>query len=91
MKTYFNGLVHDITLQHGTDKAFYVDIDDGRTTADRNKKLWIPRSICIIEAANENGWHHIMIPQWFFNKNRVDYHRILDITFGVNGKLITQA
>ena len=91
MKNYFNGIIHDITLKHGTEKAFYVDIDSGRMGAERNRKLWIPRSICIIGEANENGWHTVMIPQWFFDKNRVDYHRLSEIHFGVNGKLITQA
>ena len=90
MKTFFSGIIHDITLKHGTDKAFFVDIESGRMGAARNHKLWIPRSVCIIGDANENGWHEILIPQWFFNKNRVDYHRISEIQFGYNGKLIVQ-
>lgn len=90
MKNYFNGIIHDITLAHGTDKAFYVDIESGRMGAERNRKLWIPRSICVVGESNENGWHSIMIPQWFFDKNLVDYHRISEIQFGVGGKLITR-
>lgn len=90
MKRYFLGKIHDITLEHGTDKAFYVSIESGRMGAARNKILWVPRSICVIGNANENGWHNIEIPMWFFDKNRIDYHRISEIIFGVDGKFITE-
>lgn len=77
--TYLKGMIHDITLQHGTEKAFYVDIDSGRMGTERNKRMWIPRKLCVIGEANECGWHDIMIPNWLFIQNRVDYHRVIDI------------
>lgn len=90
-KMYFKGLVHDITLEHGTDKAFYVDVASGRMGTDaRNGRFWIPRSVCKIGEANENGGHEILVPQWLFNKNRIDYHRVTDINFGVDGKLLEE-
>lgn len=78
---YYNGMIHDTTLLNGTDKAFYVDIDNGRWSAAGNKKLWIAKSICEIGKANELGWHKISIPRWLFAKNKIDYKRILDIDF----------
>ena len=90
-KQYFSCLVHDITLDHGTDKAFYVDVDSGRMGTDaRNSHFWIPRSVCKIGEANELGWHEILIPQWLFTKNRIDYHRVKDLTFGPKGKLLVE-
>lgn len=90
-KLYFKGHIHDITLAHGTDKAFFVDVASGRMGTDaRNSLLWIPRSVCKIGEANENGWHEILIPQWLFVKNRIDYHRVTDIQFGVEGKLFEE-
>lgn len=81
MTAYYTGLIHDNTLLQGTDKAFCVDIDDGRWSSEGNGKFWIARSLCNIGEANEFGWHEISIPRWLFSKNRVDYRRILDINW----------
>ena len=87
MTRYFKGMIHSITLNHGTEKAFYVEVDDGRWAAGKNNKMfWIPRSVCIIEEANEEGWSEILIPEWVFTKSRIDYHRIPEIHFGIAGK-----
>lgn len=77
--TYLKGMIHDITLAHGTEKAFYVDVDDGRWSSERNKHMWIPRKLCVIGEANECGWHDIMIPHWLFIKNKIDLGRLTDI------------
>ena len=79
--TYLSGKIHTITLAHGTDKAFYVEIDDGRWTSDRNGYFWISRKLCEISEPNECGWCDILVPAWVFNKNRVDYHRVRDINW----------
>ena len=79
MKRYIKGRIHTITLGHGTEKAFYVDVDDGRWGAERNTHLWIPRSVCIIDAPNENGWSEISIPLWVFSRARIDVNRVGDI------------
>ena len=79
MTTYLSGKIHTITLNHGTEKAFYIDIDDGRTRSDRNGHLWIARKLCKISEPNDCGWCDILVPAWLFDKNRVDYRRVIDI------------
>lgn len=82
MSVYFKGMIHSDTIKnHQTEKAFYVDIDDGRWGSRRNKHMWIPKSICKIGDPNEVGWCEILVPAWFFKKNRVEYQRVLDISW----------
>ena len=86
MKTYFKGIIHKSVLENGTAKAFFVDYDDGRYSAARNGHIWIPRSLCITETPNELGYLKILIPQWFFKQNRIEYSRITNIVFGISGE-----
>ena len=85
MKTYLFGTMGKAHFDTcGTAKAFYVDYAGGCTTAN-DSQVWIPRSICICEEPNEFGNMRIYIPMWFFTKNRIDWRRIRDITFGEAG------
>ena len=80
MATFFKGMVHIDTINnHSTEKAFYVSINDGRFSNNRYGMLWLPKSKCIVGQANEVGWCEILVPAWIFDKNRVDYHRVLEI------------
>ena len=78
---YLSGKIHTITINHGTEKAFYVDIDDGRTNSDRNTHFWIAKKLCQISEPNDCGWCDILVPVWLFTNNRVDYHRVRDINW----------
>ena len=87
MKRYLKGKIHIDTLNNGTDKAFYVNIDDGRYSSRRNQRFWIPRSVCEIDdKPNDVGWCKILIPEWIFTRARLDYHRVLEINFGYSGE-----
>lgn len=84
-KAYYYGFIHKNDLENGTPKALCVSYQMDYTGRN-DRDLWIPRSICIIEEANNVGWHKIMIPCWFFSKNGKDYRRIMNITFGEPGR-----
>lgn len=82
MKRYLIGRIHTNTLTRGTDKAFYVELDDGRWAYHNNfNRVWIAHSLCEVSEPNEYGWCEIRIPIWLFTKNRVNYDRIRDITW----------
>lgn len=76
MKRYLNYVIYIDTLNNGTEKAFRLEIDDGRWSGGRNQQIWVPKSICVIGEFNDVGWCRILIPQWFFVKNRYDIHRV---------------
>lgn len=78
---YLKGRVYKDTVSNGTPKAFYVSIDDGRHSTERNDHMWIPRSKIEVSEPNEVGWCDILVPLWLFTNNRIDYHRVCEITF----------
>ena len=81
MKRYVRGRIHQDAIARGTEKAFWVEVDDGRWAAGKhNKSVWIPRSVCVFEDPNEFGWQEVLVPEWVFRNARVDYHRVLDLT-----------
>lgn len=89
MTKYLTGKIHSDTISnHSTEKAFYVTIDDGRWNSDRNGMMWLPKSKCEISEPNEVGWCDILVPVWLFTNNRVDYHRVLEISWVAPGIVI---
>lgn len=82
MTKYLSGRIHINTIRnHETEKAFYVTIDDGRHSSDRNGHMWLPKSRCVISDPNELGWCDILVPLWLFVNNRIDYNRVCEITW----------
>lgn len=89
MTKYLTGRIHIDTIRdHSTEKAFYVTIDDGRTLSDGNGHMWLPKSRCEISEPNDIGWCDILVPVWLFTNNRIDYHRVMEISWVAPGIVI---
>ena len=66
-KKYFFGWAGENCWKQGTEKAVCFTYAGGYTSLN-DKTIWVPRSICITEPANEYGNFRIYIPCWFFKK-----------------------
>ena len=88
MKRYLIGKIHKDPVNGGTDKAFYLTISRGHWNNDPVAPImWVAKSLCKISEPNDVGWSTIKIPEWLFTKNRVDYHRIMEVNWGIDGTL----
>lgn len=83
-KYVFGWTSKDALDRCGTAKALCLQYAGGYGTAN-DTSIWIPRSICIVEEANEYGNCRIYIPEWFFRSKGCSYDRIRDIDWGENG------
>ena len=88
MKKFLSGKIYVDTLSNGTEKAFHVEIDDGRWSSERNAHFWIPKSVCEISEPNKVGWCDILVPVWIFTKFRIDWNRVREINWVAPGVVI---
>ena len=90
MKRDLNSVIYVDTLNNGTEKAFRLELDDGRWSGNHNEQIWVPKSICIIGEANDVGWCSILIPQWFFSRNRYDIRRLRGVQIPNGGPMFIE-
>ena len=83
-KKYYFGWTGENRWKQGTEKAVCFTYAGGYTSLN-DKTIWVPRSICITEPANEYGNFRIYIPCWFFKKSGYDHNRIREVDWGENG------
>lgn len=89
MAKYLTGKIHIDTIKsHDSAKAFYVTINDGRHTTGREGHLWLPKSRVEVSEPNDIGWCDILVPLWLFTNNRIDHHRVEEITWVEPGIVI---
>lgn len=84
MKKYYFGWANKETFEFGTEKAWCYTYAGGFTNAN-DKIQYMPRSIMIVEDANEYGNCKVFVPVWFFKKNFIDHRKIREIDWGENG------
>ena len=74
MKNYVKLAIDEETFNNGTEKAFYLTVNSGRSSwqpAWEYEHIWIARSLCeIVSEPNEFGWFEILVPQWVFTSKR---------------------
>ena len=80
-KVFYKGMVPASVLERGTEKAFYVELNDGKWISHARPRMWIARKLCEIGEVNDVGWCEIIIPRWLFINNQVAYGRVLDINW----------
>jgi len=83
MKTYCKFMIYKDTLEDGTEKAFPLEIDNGRWSGKGNYHIWVARSLCeMVSEPNEVGWAEVLIPYWVFTKNQVyEMLSVRDVSF----------
>ena len=68
MKKYFEGSAGDFAGE--SEKAICLTRCDS-AFGFHDRRMWIPKSICIIGEPNEYGWRKLAIPVWFLRKNGI--------------------